>query len=283
MLMLEKEMLGDRLRRLRKEKKLAQTEVAQQLNFDQGTLSNYETNKIVPPTAVIVLLARFYGVSESYLLHGGPKDARDAPKQMDVPSKEVRPTVSFEQLFRQPLGSLFPVKPIPVLGTVRAGRPIMAFEDHEVEEYLWVPKKNPANFGLRVQGDSMIDADIYPGDLVICRACMADYPARVNDVVIALLNDEATLKYLRRDTQDAWFLQAANAQYADIPLSESCDPRILGVVLSVQHPPRHNSPSLADEGHRLQIDDLNAEQQELIRSIIQTQRAINQRKIEPSK
>lgn len=81
---------------------------------------------------------------------------------------------------------------LPVVGTVRAGQPELAVED--ISEYCivdpsWV--KGSGCFFLRVQGDSMIEAGIYTGDL----ALIHPQPSAVNgEIVVAMVDGEATLK-----------------------------------------------------------------------------------------
>lgn len=82
---------------------------------------------------------------------------------------------------------------VPLIGVVTAGRPILAFE--EVETY--VPFEGgrgiPAGelFALRVRGESMINAGILDGDIIIVRKTPA---AENGDIVVALLGEEATVK-----------------------------------------------------------------------------------------
>lgn len=86
---------------------------------------------------------------------------------------------------------------VPVLGKVTAGKPILAVE--EIEDYIPYPVANSASgmsdglFGLRVSGLSMRDAGILDGDIII-----ADKDAyyKSGDIVVALMEDEATVKRL---------------------------------------------------------------------------------------
>lgn len=81
---------------------------------------------------------------------------------------------------------------VPVLGRVTAGQPILAVE--QIEDYIPFPTKNSGSlFALRVVGLSMRDAGILDGDLVVADR---DLPARQGDIVIAMIEDEATVKRL---------------------------------------------------------------------------------------
>lgn len=89
-----------------------------------------------------------------------------------------------------------PARMVPLLGRVAAGSPLLALEDAEGEVAL--PPGCRADFALRVQGDSMIDAGILPGDLVLVQQTRS---AASGEIVVALLGEgeaaEATVKRLR--------------------------------------------------------------------------------------
>ena len=88
---------------------------------------------------------------------------------------------------------------IPVMGRIAAGTPITAVENQEDTLPLrpdWLPTGGSDVFALRVQGDSMIDAHIMSGDLVVVRK---QETAGSGDIVAALLDGEATVKRLARE------------------------------------------------------------------------------------
>lgn len=128
---------------------------------------------------------------------------------------------------------------IPILGRVAAGAPLLAHEN--VEGRLQLDDAFPSSaprFALRVKGDSMKDAGILDGDLVVVRK--ADR-AETGDVVVALLGDEATVKrYERRP--DRVLLHPANAAYRPIGVLEKDDLRILGVVIGLVRPTAAGKP-----------------------------------------
>lgn len=88
-----------------------------------------------------------------------------------------------------------PVHRVPVLGAVQAGDFQPAVED--IETYVWVEGRySPGEvFGLRVRGLSMRDAHILPGDIVIVQRQKQAEPGQI---VVALVDDEATVKFFRR-------------------------------------------------------------------------------------
>ena len=116
---------------------------------------------------------------------------------------------------------------IPVVGGIAAGAPIVAEEN--IEEYVRFPKdafKSGVHFGLRVRGDSMVEAGIYDGDLAIIR----QQPVADNgDIVAALLENEATLKIFRKEKSHVSLIPA-NVTYEPIVV-DSVD--ILGKLAAV--------------------------------------------------
>ncbi len=91
------------------------------------------------------------------------------------------------------------VSAVPILGRVAAGQPLLAEENREGVLPIAasaLPGRGEDMFALRVRGDSMINAHIVEGDLVLVRR---QDSAEVGDVVVALLDDEATVKRFGRD------------------------------------------------------------------------------------
>jgi len=116
---------------------------------------------------------------------------------------------------------------IPVLGTVAAGSPVLAEEN--IEDYISVPSVAGGDEGqyvLRVRGDSMKDAGILEGDMVVVRS---QETARDGDVVVALLGEEATVKRFYRES-DHIRLQPENTTMEPI---RSKEVRILGRVVGL--------------------------------------------------
>ena len=116
---------------------------------------------------------------------------------------------------------------VPLVGRIAAGGPILA--DQVVEDVFPLPRQLVGDgdlFLLTVVGDSMIDAAICDGDLVVVRS----QPVAENgEIVAAMIDGEATVKTLRRAHDGVW-LMPANAAYQPIPGN---DATILGRVVSV--------------------------------------------------
>lgn len=116
---------------------------------------------------------------------------------------------------------------VPLVGRIAAGAPVLA--DQIVEQILPLPRDLVGNgdlFSLRVVGDSMIDAAICDGDLVVVRRQADAVPG---DIVAALFDDEATVKRFKRDGDRVWLLPE-NPAYSPIPAEDAL---ILGKVVTV--------------------------------------------------
>lgn len=117
---------------------------------------------------------------------------------------------------------------IPIIGTIAAGTPILAEEN--IEDYFVIDNRVNADFGLKVKGDSMINANIYNGDIAFIRK----QPNLENGEIGAiLLDDEATLKRFSK-TDNSVVLQAENPNMTDWPrVYTSGNIRILGKLVGV--------------------------------------------------
>jgi repressor LexA len=119
---------------------------------------------------------------------------------------------------------------IPLVGSVAAGSPIEAIENHEpIEVPAWMIKKANTYFVLRVRGNSMIEDGIFDEDLVLIRK---QDSAKNGDTVVALINNEATLKRFFRKG-DRIILKPANSELKPIEVSKSKDFRIAGICAGV--------------------------------------------------
>jgi len=128
------------------------------------------------------------------------------------------------------MGTPSPSTGIPVLGRVAAGQPILAEESFEgtVEPGEMFGDRSGL-FALRVRGDSMTGAGIMAGDYVIVRQ---QESAGAGEMVVALLENEATVKYYRPG-RGRVELVAANPAYEPIAVDPHGAFRILGVVRGV--------------------------------------------------
>ncbi len=92
------------------------------------------------------------------------------------------------------------IKNVPIIGTVRAGAPIFAVEN--IDGYIPLPEEFgycADSFALRVQGDSMINAGIFDGDIIIVKKSNT---AANGEIIVALIEDSATVKrFFKKDNK----------------------------------------------------------------------------------
>jgi repressor LexA len=127
----------------------------------------------------------------------------------------------------QPRGVTGDSVPVPVVGDIAAGTPILA-EEH-VDEVLTLPRELAGRgnvFALRVRGDSMIDAAICDGDTVVVRQ---QSEAHSGQIVAAMIDGEATVKVYRRRGGHVR-LEPRNPAYEVI---DGDDAVVLGIIVSV--------------------------------------------------
>lgn len=117
---------------------------------------------------------------------------------------------------------------IPLIGQVQAGLPVLAVE--QIEEYIpfdvtGLGTTGAEHFALRVRGDSMMNAAILDGDIVICEKTPI---AEEGQIVVALIGDEATVKRFYRE-KNGYRLQPENDDFSPIYCAELT---ILGKVVA---------------------------------------------------
>ena len=173
--------------------------------------------------------------------HGYPPSVREIGERVGLSSSSTI-HAHLKALERRGLISRDPTKPralrsggtlretlvVPVLGRVAAGVPITAQEDVEGEFVLpaeFLPRGSDA-FMLRVQGDSMVEAAILDGDLILVRP---QRTAENGEIVVAMLDGEATVKRFYREAERVR-LQPENQAMAPIYAS---DVEIVGRVEAV--------------------------------------------------
>lgn len=118
------------------------------------------------------------------------------------------------------------VRAVPLVGQVAAGTPLLAAENIEATIPLPAEMAGESTFILRVRGESMIDAGILDGDFVVVRQ---QESATNGDIVVALLDDEATVKTFYRET-DRIRLQPQNSTMDPI---YTRDAKVLGKVVAL--------------------------------------------------
>lgn len=199
--------IGKRLKMIRMLKGLTLEEVATALNksvseqglsYNKGKISKWENDTAEPNLYALKVLLDFYGVNFDDVLE-------DTLRDDQVNSIKV-----------------------PILGTIAAGSPILAEEN--IEDYFYIDNSVKCDFALKVKGNSMINADIFEGDIVFIKK----QPTLENGEIGAiLLENEATLKRFSL-TNNSIILQAENPDLTDWPrVYTSGDIRILGKLVGV--------------------------------------------------
>ncbi len=178
-------MFAERLRELRKAKKVSQGKLAQAVGVSQQAVGKWETERSTPDPATVAQIASYFGVSADYLL--GCSDLRAGP--------EARPKLQATQQ-------------VPVVGAVRAGYGALAFE--EDLGYCAADVRNPADyFYLMVRGDSM-EPRISEGDLALVHR---QPDVENGQLAVVLINgEEGTLKKVIKK-QGTVILQPFNPAY----------------------------------------------------------------------
>ena len=202
------------LKEIMREKNMRQIDVANKSGISKGRVSRWMSGENIPYGESLAKLAEALGVSVDRLLGKTDPIERfikgDTTEDIDLP-------FNLETL-------------VPVLGTVAAGVPIEAQED--VVGEIPVLDKQGGFFALKVKGDSMAPR-IMNGDVVLVKP--QDY-AEDGDLVIALVDGEATCKILKR-SHGAVSLVPFNAAYPPFVYAGSDveGMRILGKVVESRH------------------------------------------------
>lgn len=177
-----KETMAKNIKRLMALNQVNATDVCTALGFKAPTFSDWVNAKTYPRIDKIEAMSNYFGVSKADLV------------EEQLPSDAI---------------PYAPTGMVPVLGRIPAGMPVLA-EEH-IEGYEPVDVSDPENYyWLRVEGDSMINAGIQSGDLVLMRA--QNYAENGQIVACRVNGDEATLKRFR-EQGDSIILLPENPAY----------------------------------------------------------------------
>lgn len=205
---MDRKIIGERLKYARDELRgMSLQDVAEASGVARSTVQRYETAKIQNiKLPVVESFARVLNVNPAWLI--GKSD------DMEIPSTNFIDTSLFPNIFPLPK-----TKKVPLLGTIACGEPVLATEN--IESYVDMDSDVHADFALRCQGDSMINARIMDGDIVFIRKQdMVD-----NGEIAAVLMDDcsesqATLKRVYV-SDDKIRLCAENPNYQDMIFFEN--------------------------------------------------------------
>lgn len=202
--------IGDRIKARRKQLGFSADMLAKKIGVDRATIYRYEKNDIKKfPTTVLEPLASALHTTPAYLMGWESEfDPSTLPNYVAIKKKKI-----------------------PLLGTIAAGQPILA--DQHVEEYLPVDDTIHADYALRIEGDSMINAGIENGDIVFIRI---QDDVDDGEIAAVLIDDSTTLKRVYKYPESIQ-LVAENPKYRPMVFDKTnCDTcRILGLAVAVLH------------------------------------------------
>lgn len=162
-------MIANKLKEMRKDKGLTLEMLAEKLGTSRQTIHRYENGTInnIPPEKVMLLAEAL----------------ETTPARLMGWEREHDSVSGYENIL--PIS----IKRLPVLGEISCGKPIYAEEDRE--NYVAADACLDADFCLKANGDSMIGARIFDGDIVFIRSQRS---VDNGDIAAVIINDEATLK-----------------------------------------------------------------------------------------
>ncbi len=168
---------NERLRQLRTAKDLSQFEFAKQIGISKSSVNMYERGEREPNFKMLEVIADYFNVDMDYLLGKTNIPLKNSVESQILPSNII------------PMPEM---RKIPLLGTIACGAPVFAEEhmDGEVD----IPSYIHANFALRCEGDSMINARIFNGDIAYIRK---QDTVENGEIAAVLIENEATLKRVR--------------------------------------------------------------------------------------
>lgn len=193
--------LGEKIKELRKRHRMTQAELAKKLNVAPTAVSAWERNENRPLMDKITILAEMFDVPISYFF--------------SVDDFDNNPSV---------------LEYIPIVGAVSCGNGTIAYE--EIEGYEPTPKnwiRGGKYFYLRAKGDSMINARIQDGDLLLIRQ---QNDVESGEIAAVLIDDEAVLKRVFKENGQV-ILQSENPKYPPIIVTPEKDIRIIGKLKKV--------------------------------------------------
>lgn len=200
---------SEKLKKLRKDKKITQEELAKIINVERSSIGKYESSNTIPSNDTLIKIATYFNVSIDYLL-GKTETPNNTPANIYPISK----------------------KKFPLLGEIACGKPIFASEDRE--SYIMAGTDINADFCLIAVGDSMTGARILDGDIVFIKKTPM---VNNGEIAAVIIGEEATLKrvYYNRE-QGKLILQAENPKYEPLVYigEELNEIRIIGRAVAFQ-------------------------------------------------
>lgn len=207
----------NRLKELRESRGMNMKEAADALGFKYMTYVNYEKGERQLYSETLIKIADFYDVSIDYLLGRDDKVVSIKPplvqkyEMLDDIGRSVVDAVIETESMRERIETPMPTKIIPLFGTSFAGGPGEPDNGEPFEDYE-VPIDSPAEFAVRVTGDSM-EPELHDGEIVLC---MKRRP-KIGEIVVALVNGSFYVKQFISDGSNI-YLRSVNRARKDSDL-----------------------------------------------------------------
>lgn len=204
----------NRLNKAFKASGLSQSELCDKADINKGALSSYLSGRYFPKQIALEKLSSALNVSISYLMGFDTDDTTDKRDSRPLPSNIMVPAG----------------RQIPILGTICAGNGIHCEENFE--GYFLVDRSIKADYCLRVKGDSMIDANIYDGDVAFLRKDFDFIDGEIYAVCYGA-EESASLKKLYK-VDNKMMLQPCNSDYT-AEFVDADDVVIVGECIGTYH------------------------------------------------
>lgn len=203
-----------RLKQLRMEKQLNQTDLGSALNLATSTISMYENGKREPDFETLETIADYFNVDIDYLLGKTDKITRIEFDDYSDVKNLIHPSA-----YR-----------IPIVGKICAGDGCFVIE--EKMGYFAIDHTIKADFALIVKGDSMIDIDINDGDIVLIKKVYNYYDGKI--YAIRLIDEnEATIKKCYFE-EDKVIMQPCNPEFKPM-IADGKNVSVVGECVGVYH------------------------------------------------
>ena len=192
------------------ENDISQNELARRVGMAKSAISRYFNRTREFPLNRADQFAKALGLETEYLLG------------VSLPEETIE-----ERPLPENLKPITKVNSIPIVGSIAAGKPILATEN--IESHLLLGQEYKADFALKIKGDSMIDVGINDGDLALI---IKDRPVSNGEIYAVLVDGEATLKKVYRN-DDYLTLQPCNSKYEPLMVKEEDNPYIIGKLSGI--------------------------------------------------
>jgi repressor LexA len=197
-----KKLFATNILRLRKEKCLTQQELCDRLSVSKTTISEWESAKKLPNAGSIEKITSFFNVPKSTLFAEGNERF-----------------LTFERMLK-----------LPIVGKISCGNGLFAYE--EIEDYESTPEdwiRGGEYFYLRAEGDSMINARIFNGDLVLIRR---QSEVENGEIAAVLINDKIYLKRVYK-RENSISLYSENPKYPPQIFEVNDDIHVIGKLKKI--------------------------------------------------